>query len=120
MIHENLYDNCLFKSLPNDGSSVVMATVTKKIIYLVRGYVCIYLYNNTNISISKLIYLEMKSLLGQSFIVQGSLITDFPLQVPPNASKTFFVLVLVLVPAPHVLEHLPFCHSFHSQSIEGS
>ena len=45
MIHENLYDNCLFKSLPNDGSSVVMATVTKKIIYLVRGYVCIYLYN---------------------------------------------------------------------------
>ena len=48
MIHENLYDNCLFKSLPNDGSSVVMATVTKKIIYLVRGYVCIYLYNNTN------------------------------------------------------------------------
>ena len=116
-MHENLYDNCTFISLPDDGSSVVMATVTKKIIYLVRVYVYIYLYKTCK---QMKMNLEKKSLLGQAFIAQGSLITDVPWQVPPNASKTFFVLVFVLVPAPHVWEHLPFCHSFHSQSIAGS
>ena len=56
-------------------------------------------------------------LLGQPSVLQSSVTDVSPSQVPPNASSTFFVLVFVLEPPPHVCEHTVDSHSFHSQLI---
>ena len=61
--------------------------------------------------------LKTDSLPGQSSVLQDSLSVLSPSHMPPFTSSTFFVLVFNLVPLPHVLEHSPICHSFHSQLI---
>ena len=61
--------------------------------------------------------LKLDMLPGQSCVRQDSLTVLSPSQMPPCISSTFFVLLFDLVPPPHVLEHSPICHSFHSQSI---
>ena len=55
---------------------------------------------------------------GQSLVLQSSVYVDKPSHFPPKASSTFFFLVLVWVPPPHVLEHLPYIQPAHSQSTE--
>ena len=59
--------------------------------------------------------LKLDMVPGQSSVLQDSLTVLTPSQIPPCTSSTFFVLVFNLVPVPHVLEHSPICHSFHSQ-----
>ena len=59
--------------------------------------------------------LKLDMVPGQSSVLQDSLTVLSPSQIPPSTSSTFFVLVFNLVPLPHVLEHSPICHSFHSQ-----
>ena len=61
--------------------------------------------------------LKTDSLPGQSSGLQDSLSVLSPSHMPPCISTTFFVLLFDLVPPPHVLEHSPICHSFHSQSM---
>ena len=54
---------------------------------------------------------------GHIWMLQLSWIEAGPLHSsPPYAAKTFSVLVLVLVPSPHVAEHVPIVQSFHWQS----
>ena len=56
---------------------------------------------------------------GHTWMLQPSWIEAGPLHSsPPYAAKTFSVLVLVLVPSPHVAEHVPIVQSFHWQSTE--
>ena len=57
------------------------------------------------------------SLLGHGFVLHSSISLGCPVQVPPFASSTDFVLVLDLVPVPHESEHSPNTQSFHSQCI---
>ena len=57
------------------------------------------------------------SLLGHGFVLHSSISLGCPVQVPPFASSTDFVLVLDLVPVPHESEHSPTTQSFHSQCI---
>jgi hypothetical protein len=56
-------------------------------------------------------------LLGHGLVLHVSVSVGCPVQVPPFASSTNFVRVLVLVPAPHESEHSPFTQSFHLQWI---
>jgi len=56
-------------------------------------------------------------LLGHGLVLHSSISEGCPVQVPPFASSTDFVLVFVLVPVPHESEHSPYTQSFHSQWI---
>ena len=56
-------------------------------------------------------------LLGHGLVLHSSISEGCPVQVPPFASSTDFVLVFVLVPLPHESEHSPYTQSFHSQWI---
>ena len=48
---------------------------------------------------------------------QGSCISESPSHEPLGDSCTFLVRMFILVPSPHVWEHSPIRHSFHSQLV---
>ena len=47
---------------------------------------------------------------GHGSVLQGSIFSGWPSQVPPLASVLTFIRVLVLSPVPHVLVHSPMNH----------
>ena len=89
---------------PFTMSNIHKLNVTRTLLNLL----CVMYYN---------MYVNRIKLPGQSCSSHGSCIVFPPSHLPPFASSTIFVLVLVLLPFPHVFEQSPICHSPHSQSI---
>ena len=50
-------------------------------------------------------------------MLHSSISVGWPEQVPPFASSTSLILVFVLVPVPHVFEHVPIIQSSQTQWI---
>ena len=76
------------------------------------------MYSDNSINIKKLVYrwhYKIRYLLGHSPVLHPSISVGCPSQVPPLVSSTSLTRVLVLVPAPHVVEHSPKTQSSHTQ-----